>query len=74
MKLTEWYSGEQKPVRVGVYERLMKPMGDLCMYAYWDGRRWFRTEWSVHGPLTTSQSKPSCVSMYQYEPWRGLAK
>lgn len=38
-KLTPWFSGDVKPVRVGVY-RTKQPDGSL-FFNKWDGKQWF---------------------------------
>ena len=59
MKLTPWFDGSVKPVRVGWYERKW-PHG-WTEYGHWDGFAWVYPEgngkfWSQH------------------LPWRGLAQ
>lgn len=38
MKLTPWFSGDQKPVRPGVYERDYGTRNPW--FCHWDGSRW----------------------------------
>jgi hypothetical protein len=67
LKLTPWFPGHVKPVRVGVYERLYdeESGGPQALRCNFDGLRW-----SVH--LECSGDK-SHVSGYQNLRWRGLA-
>lgn len=72
MKLTPWYPGHVKPVRVGVYERdyadnlkCRRPR-----FCYWDG-----IAWNCHG--TTKEHAEifkDTPSAYQFLEWRGIAK
>lgn len=39
IKLTPWFTGDQKPVRVGVYQRDLYGE-DVKAYSYWDGEVW----------------------------------
>ena len=39
MKETDWYHGDQKPVRDGVYKRLI-PICGLIAYSRWHRGRW----------------------------------
>jgi len=61
MKRTGWYNGDQKPVRVGEYER-----SDYTLYGFidrdwWDGELWLLAEDGYAIPE-------------QHLPWRGLTK
>ena len=70
MKLTRWYRGDQKPLRVGVYQR--KEYYGEIIYAYWDGRYW-----RVGFPSNENAYffADSCrVSMHRDWSWRGVAK
>ncbi|WP_395005814.1 hypothetical protein [Undibacterium sp.] len=69
MKLTGWYRGEQKPVRVGFYQR-EDHYG--IIYAYWNGRHW-RVGFPIYENAFFWADLP-CGSMYQDLPWRGVAK
>lgn len=69
MKLTGWYSGEQKPARVGVYQR--KGQYSI-MYCYWNGRNW-RVGFPNKKDAFFWADSP-CVSMHEDLPWRGVAK
>jgi hypothetical protein len=70
MKLTDWYSGNQKPVRVGVYEREYGTKDRF--YCYWNGY--------VFGCADESPCNAwvkhfvAGDSLMQYLPWRGVAK
>lgn len=58
MKLTEWYRPDQKPVRVGWYERLMYKSRFMD---YWNGEEF------LYG-------KRGWACILQELPWRGIAK
>ena len=60
MKLTGWYQGDQKPVRVGYYER--QYFGGATKFDYWAGKIWI--------------SYPdSMFEIYSQKlKWRGVAK
>jgi hypothetical protein len=66
MKLTEWYKGDQKPARVGVYER---DYGACFVYSRWDGNRWF-----VYADCIELALQQRLISDSQSLPWRGIAK
>ncbi len=70
MKLTPWLSGDQKPVRVGVYERSITALGKS--YSFWNGEFWcyFSSEIDeaeMHGGKRLK-------SKYQQASWRGVMK
>jgi len=66
MKLTRWYSGDQKPLRKGVYQ----VKSDGVYFSYFDGKNfngcWFTTERAAE-----NQWSPVCHGKLQ---WRGVAK
>ena len=66
MKLTGWYDGKQKPVRVGVYER---DYAYITLYAKWDGNKWCTAS-------TVAKFAAQCVKKSHFSklPWRGVAK
>jgi hypothetical protein len=65
--LTSWYSGTQKPARIGVYERLVDERG-YVQYNYWTGLRW-----AIGGHSPDDAMKYSRIaSNYQNVAWRGL--
>lgn len=72
IKLTKWYKGYQKPVRIGVYER--DYFNDFVMpYCYWNGRTF------GHGSDTIEGAERNGIaykdrSYLQNIPWRGVAK
>lgn len=70
MKLTEWFPGDVKPVRVGVYERSWEN-GEKFDYPYyfWDGK-----QWRGQGVSREDEMIRNTVSVFQNNPWRGLAK
>lgn len=68
MKRTGWYRGDQKPVRVGPYERAYGD--DIHVYCFYDGEAF-----SVAGESPEeAEDYRFTVSAHQNLPWRGLAK
>jgi hypothetical protein len=57
MKKTDWYSGDVKPVRKGLYER--KYSVAQAMLDYWDGQRW-------------RYGQRDMAALNQHRAWRGL--
>lgn len=77
MKLTEWYNGDQKPVRVGVYERSydLYPSFITRSYSYfcwWDGRGFGMGQNSAK--LCDNLKMSEGASVMQDLPWRGVQK
>lgn len=70
MKLTGWYSGNQKPVRSGVYERQIFTYSVTYSYFSTATGRWSYYKPTVVGALLDKDK----VSEFQYKPWRGVAK
>lgn len=73
-KLTQWYPPEVKPVREGVYEngtysRRTNEITGGC-YQYWNGAWWGSVSAIVSGAYRDRDEK----SLYQNDPWRGLAE
>jgi hypothetical protein len=71
MKLTPWFSGDQKPVRVGVYRRNIFGKG-IASYSYWNGKFW-----GLYSPMpdvASSLSWKNFRSKVQNLPWRGVMK
>lgn len=67
MKLTQWFDGNIKPVRVGVYQREYG-YGKL-FYCKFDGKNWLVCY------LTIEEADSCCsLSVCQDVPWRGLAE
>ena len=62
---TNWYSGDQKPVRIGVYER---EYWHGFLFCYWNGEYWERSFETAHEGLKRE------ASIYQDLPWRGVTK
>lgn len=67
-ELTGWYEGEQRPVRVGVYQRQMNILSHVT-YSYWDGEYWCCYANSAIG----AEAYIHMSSNWQFVPWRGLA-
>lgn len=68
MKLTPWFPGTVKPVRVGVYERKF-PNG-WRSYNYWNGKAWPSPSPVPKG----AEIFKSFCSPYQDLSWRGVLK
>ena len=66
-KTTGWYSGDQKPVRVGVYQREYAP-ADPLWYCWWNGQAWGM---GCPTPEQAEQCKHH-ISLAQSKPWRGV--
>jgi hypothetical protein len=71
MKLTEWYSGDQKPARLGVYGRKF-PGVKTAKYSWWNGRKFSGGYSSVE--LCERWKMSFGESKSQHLPWRGIAK
>jgi hypothetical protein len=69
MKLTPWYRGDQKPVRVGVFKRRY-PSGSEA-YCWWDEEGFSNGCKTVY---EAKESKDLGYSLLQSLPWRGVAK
>lgn len=63
-KKTGWFSGDVKPVHVGVYER-----DSRLRWSYWNGREF------CSGATTRAAAYANrrLRSLFQRRPWRGLA-
>lgn len=68
MKLTAWYKSNQKPVRVGIYERIFND-GERT-YSYWSGKSWGVSCFTPEGAYKNKKVKTS----YPNLQWRGIAK
>jgi hypothetical protein len=69
MKLTQWFSGDVKPVHIGVYERRLKFTTDVY-YSLWDGENWQWLYWTVKDAAASA----GAPSAFQNLPWRGVLK
>jgi len=73
MKLTPWFSGDQKPARPGVYERDYGDspceFGSVVWFCRWGGAYWYAPSRS-HGLASTENN----VSIRQSLPWRGILR
>lgn len=67
MKLTPWFSGDQKPVRKGVYQRVFK---NKKHYSFFNGMRWFVGS----GSPSTARTYEGWDTSFQNLPWRGVMK
>ncbi len=68
MKLTPWFSGDQKPIRVGVYE--VKYPFPFPVYSYWDGADWKTITISVKAAYKHKRFADKVQNL----PWRGVMK
>ena len=66
-ELTDWISGDLKPVRPGVYQRKFESgvIGYSCFY---------RGYWYCWEASPEKAEKVQFMSTHQVKPWRGLAK
>lgn len=69
-KLTEWFNGSVKPMRVGVYQR--RDWADLedHGYSYWDGKNWGVLGDDPDDAMVWARA----ITNYPELPWRGLAR
>lgn len=65
-KLTPWFPASVNPVRVGVYERDIAPLGP---YSYWNGLFW--GGWAAWPDIAVNNYDKE--SLIQNTRWRGLA-
>ena len=72
MKLTPWFSGTVKPVRVGAYERLYFREQLETRYSYWNGEEW--SVWSILPSGAALAAEEKRISGLQNLPWRGVMK
>lgn len=70
MKKTGWYSGDQKPVRVGLYEVKNRDDSRRVGYKWWDGKRWSLFRRNLQEAVAFNR-KPSG---FQESIWRGLTE
>lgn len=68
-KVTEWFPGDVKPIRLGVYERKLGFGSRVTAFYAWNGEFW--EYGGVDSPSQVSRSRTS--SLDQSLPWRGLA-
>lgn len=73
-QLTPWFSGRERPGRVGVYERIEESI-KLHDFSLWDGRRW------MIGHATPEQADNLVMYESLYQPtgdsgfsWRGFTE
>jgi len=69
MKLTKWYPGHIKPVRVGVYQKHID-FNVPYFYSYWDGEFWGL----ISGTPSGAKKWRDLASRAQNYFWRGVAK
>ena len=69
MTETGWYTGDQKPVRVGVYKR-QPPHSPNVNFSWWNGRWWgIFSGTSIEAELCKHKA-----SWFQNLPWCGLTE
>jgi len=67
-KRTPWFSGDQKPVHIGIYERGIDGTPFPHPFYVWDGQEWVGMGGTT--PQTVVGRNPS---IWQSIAWRGLA-
>lgn len=67
MKVTQWFDGDVKPVRAGVYEASF--FGGLVYFFNWDGDHWGM---GADTPAIAASRPPGFSN--QPDMWRGLAE
>jgi len=72
MKLTEWYPGDVKPVRVGVYQQRDGGLGLTIGYQFWSGKFW--SSWAETAESAERGNRFLASDRHQNDPWRGVAK
>jgi hypothetical protein len=69
MKLTDWFPGDVKPVRKGVYQKLCGHGVELG-YQYWNGKYW--CYWTPNKNEAKTYEGPSWEG--EFGQWRGLTE
>lgn len=73
MNLTDWFPGNTKPVRKGVYQRGYNyGKTPSVQYCYWNGRAWSMGEHTVKA--AAGNEIAFMLSPRQSLPWRGVLK
>lgn len=73
MKMTEWYSGDQKPTHVGAYHRdYMNIYPGGVRFCWWDGSQWCALAGSPDDALIAAER--GLQSIRQFLPWRGVKR
>jgi hypothetical protein len=63
--LTEWYPGDIKPIRIGIYQR---KRNGIVIYSFWDGK-----EWKAGGETIRDALRMKVwIAVYQDAEWRGV--
>lgn len=71
MKLTDWIRGMEKPVRVGVYQRMYYyGKNSNVQYCYWNGEAWGMGEHTVEQAMMHKEA--FMLAPRQHLPWRGV--
>lgn len=65
---TQWFSGLQRPARVGVYRRLT--LIGTTPFSYFDGTNWL---WNRASPALAAHVHGDDISLVQTSAWAGLA-
>lgn len=66
--LTIWFSPDEKPVRIGVYQTRDVTIPKYEQYQLWNGLHWQNV---VHD-LFDAVERDSYRSLFQNNPWRGF--
>lgn len=70
MKLTKWFHGDVKPVRVGVYS-VLSPNCGFELYKYWNGERWGMNGTTPNSALHYARRTKHAKQDWK---WRGMEK
>ena len=68
-QLTDWISGDLKPVRDGVYEREYYHTENSRAFCKFSNGEWYIGAWTIDDANSETDT-----SEYQNDRWRGLAK
>ena len=71
IELSNWHSGKIKPIRKGIYERML-PGYSHSIYNYFDGNKWFFGAAFVD--IAMDAASNCGVHQIQKMYWRGLVK
>lgn len=71
MKRTDWFDGEVKPVRAGVYERKYTVNNEVY-FAYWSGTKWYNARDTVKRAVDSYNWGLASYTKLDHTKWRGL--
>lgn len=69
MNVTPWFPGTVKPVRPGVYQRMLNVE---IVYAYFDGRHWFNSSPSFVVAKRNGRFSRFISGVQNTADWRGV--